>query len=100
MWSWPWRLASRVATKARDFIEEVAKCQTYFSPRFLQKKSATSKGCAESTKGGGWRRQIRRAPGMTASERHAGSMMGELVRCKNNLVRRDKIGFDYWESTK
>src|SRR4029077_8951428 len=94
MWSWPWRLASRVATKARDFIEEVAKCQTHFSPRPPQKKAQPSKGCAESTKGGGWRRQIRRTPGMTASAQHAGIMNAELVRCKKIWCDAIKAGFN------
>jgi hypothetical protein len=47
----------RDTAKVRDFIEEVAKCQTHFAFLELQKKGATPKGCAKSTKGGGWRRQ-------------------------------------------
>src|SRR5882724_4191248 len=83
----------RYTTKARDFIEEVAKCQTHFSCDRSAKKSATSKGCAKSTKGGGWRRQNSSSARRTLSARHEGIMSAEFVQCKNILVRCDtKIG--------
>src|SRR5258708_2571747 len=79
----------RYTTKARDFIEEVAKCQTHFSGDRSPKKSATSKGCAKSTKGGGWRRQNSSSALSTSSARHEGIMRAEFVQRKNILVRCD-----------
>src|SRR5258706_15147215 len=83
----------RYATKARDFIEEVAKCQTHFSCDRSPKKSATSKGCAKSTKAGGWRRQNSSGARRALSARYEDIMSAGFVRCKNILVRCDtKMG--------
>src|SRR3989442_875973 len=67
--------------KARDFIEEVAKCQTHFAVLERSKKSATPKGCAKSTKGGGWRRQT-----LEHSELHRALTMGSIMT--TSFVRR------------
>jgi len=73
----------RYTTKARDFIEEVAKCQTHFSGDRSEKKSATRKVAPKSTKGGGWRRQNSSSAGRTSSARHEDIMKAEFVQCKN-----------------
>jgi len=71
----------RDTAKVGDFIEEVAKCQTHFAVLECKKKSATPKGCAKSTKGGGWRRQT-----LEHSELHRALTMGSIMT--TSFVRR------------
>src|SRR6266851_7714429 len=70
----------RDTAKARDFIEEVAKCQTV-SRSLNAKKKRNPKGCAKSTKGGGWRRQT-----LEHSELHRALTMGSIMT--TSFVRR------------
>jgi hypothetical protein len=67
--------------------------------RNLGKKKRSFCGCAESTKGGGWRRQIleRRTACFTLTPERI--IPEEMVQCKKNLVHCHKPAlFQYSES--
>src|SRR6266545_2477022 len=67
--------------KVRDFIEEVAKCQTHFAVLECKKKSATPKGLRQIHQRRGWRRQT-----LEHSELHRALTMRSIMT--TSFVRR------------